>query len=143
MSAGCGGDGDDRGAPRRPPSVVETSAPGSATLEFGGQKATTTIKRVSFRQQADPGQQFTKAGKGLVFVVFDVEVRSGGKFDAVGGGYSLKLPGGRTLQYTGVADGEKAIPFEPIQPGQTRKGTLSWEVPKPTKGQKFVLLWRP
>lgn len=141
VTTGCNGNKDKKAG--KTSHVVEASAPGSATLQFSGQKAKTTVKKVSFKKQAIPDQDFTKAAKGQSFLVFDIQIENVGKLASVGGGYSLKLPGGRTLRYTGVADGEKAIPFELLEPGQSKRGTLSWEVPAPKRGQKFVLLWKP
>ena len=124
---------------------MSVSVPGEATLQLGDQKATTRIKRVSLRKQADSEDQFSKAGKGQTFLTFEAEVQNNGKTDlALGGGYSLKVPGGKSLDYTGTADGGKAILFdEPIPPGGKKQGTLTWEVPVPKKGQPYTLNWKP
>ncbi|MGI8427395.1 MAG: DUF4352 domain-containing protein [Actinomycetota bacterium] len=125
--------------------VVQTSAPGEATLEFVGEKVRTKITRVTIRKRAIAGDQFSAAGDNQVFLTFEAEVENvGKKANSVGGGYTLKTPDGKVAEYTGVADGEKAILFdEPLGAGDKKSGTLTWEVPTPKAGGKYLLLWKP
>ena len=125
--------------------VVQASAPGEATLEFVGEKVKTKITRVSLRNQAIAGDQFSSAGDKQVFLTFETQIENVGKSaNSVGGGYSLETPDGKVLEYTGVADGPKAIIFdEPLGVGAKKSGTLSWEVPTPKTGDRYVLVWKP
>lgn len=132
-------------ANKTPDPIVQTSAPGEATLEFFGEKVKTKITRVTLRNQAITGDQFSAAGANQIFLTFEAQVENvGKKANSVGGGYSLRTPEGKVLEYTGVADGGKAIIFdEPLGVGDKKSGTLSWEVPTPKSGGKYILLWKP
>lgn len=114
-------------------------------MEFVGEKVKTKIARVSLRSKAIAGDQFSAAGANRIFLTFEAQVENVGKTaNRVGGGYSLRTPDGKILEYTGVADGTKAIVFdEPLRAGDKKLGTLTWEVPTPKSGGKYVLIWKP
>jgi len=141
-STGCTGTSHDT---TKTSDLVETQAPGEATLQILGEKTRTKIKRVSLRDQAIPGADYSRAAEGKVYLTFQAEVENVGKTsNNVGGGYSLKTPDGQVAPYTGVADGEGALTFDnPLAPGEKKSGTLTWEVTIPKNGNRYVLMWKP
>ena len=140
----CGDKKVDKPAVRKD-GVVETKVPGEATLSLVGQKIRTKITGASLRKKTSSAGQFTEAVKGHMFLTFKVEVANvGSKETPLGGGYSLKLPDGKIVEYSGVADGEDVISFgDPLAAGEKKAGTLSWEVPTPKNGSRYIFIWKP
>lgn len=129
--------------------IVKAQIPGEATLDVTGIKATTRFTGVTFRDESIPGNEFTKAPTGKTYMVFSVEILNVGEkdLDLNAAVYRLKLPSGEIVDYligSSLADEEFGIGLgTTLTPGAKKAATLSWEVPIPSPGQAYVVLWKP
>ena len=140
--SGGGGDGDDDGA------IVQAQIPGEATLDVTGQKTTTRFTGVSLRNESIPGNEFSRAPEGKTYLVFNTEIENVGDedLDLNSSVYRLKLPDGQIIDYGmgSLADDEMGFGLgTTLTPGAKKAATLSWEIPNPTPGQTYVILWKP
>lgn len=138
---GSGGDSDDD-------AVVQAQIPGEATLDVTGEKTTTRFTGVSLRNESIPGNEFSRAPEGKTFMVFNTEIENVGDedLDLNSSVYRLKLPDGQIIDYGlgSMADDELGFGVgTTLTPGAKKVATLSWEIPNPTSGQNYAILWKP
>jgi uncharacterized protein DUF4352 len=127
--------------------VIQTGVPGTATLETSGQTVKLDVTDVSFKNESIPGNEFTKAGDGKVFMAFAATINNVGAkdVDLNSSEYRRQLPSGEIAAYIGfIEDGDDGISTgTTLPPGAKKAAQLTWKVPTPSGGQKFVLLWKP
>jgi hypothetical protein len=147
MGGGGDGDSDSGGGQGSSEEIVQAQIPGEATLDTGD-KTTTRFTGVTLRDESIPGNEFTKAPAGKTYMVFNAEIENVGDedLDLNFSAYRLKLPSGEIVDYGmgSVADDELGVGLgTTLTPGAKKSGTLTWEVPIPTPGQGYVILWKP
>jgi hypothetical protein len=150
MGGGDSGDGvgsSDNAGGGSSSNVVQATIPGEATLDISGNRSTTRFTGVTTRKESIPGNEFSAAAEGKVFLTFAGEVENLGPddLDLNASVYRLKMPTGEILDYQAYsADGDKAFTLGTTLPrGVKKAGQMSWEVPTPAQGQTYVILWKP
>ncbi len=143
--ASGGEEGSSPGGEATSATVLRAHIPGEATLEVGNEKTLTRFTNVTFRREALPGNPFTRARAGKTYMILDAEIQNLGRddLDLNSTVYRLKLPSGEIVNYTSIGGGEELSVGTTLTPGAKKAGQLVYEVPVPSTGQEYVVLWKP